>query len=76
MKNYHITKSKDGAGWDLKKEGAQRASLKAETKADIVKATSDFMQGKGGSVKIHKENGQIQEERTYPRSSDPKSTPG
>lgn len=74
MKSYHITKSKDG--WDLKKEGAQRASLKAETKAQIVKATSAFMQDKGGSVKIHKGNGQLQEERTYPGSSDPKITPG
>lgn len=76
MNNYHITKSKTGAGWDLKKEGGDRASLKADTKAEIVKATSEFLQGKGGSVKIHKENGQIQEERTYPRSADPKKSPG
>lgn len=76
MKNYHITKSKSGNGWDLKKEGGERATLKADTKAEIVKATSQFLQDKGGSVKIHKENGQIQEERTFPRSADPKKTPG
>lgn len=76
MDNYHITKSKNGSGWDLKKEGATRASLKSETKAEIVKASSDFLQGKGGSVKIHKENGEIQEERTYPGAADPKNTPG
>jgi len=28
------------------------------------------------SVRIHKKNGQIQEERTYPRSADPKPTKG
>lgn len=76
MNNYHITKSKSGNGWDLKKEGGERATLKAETKAELVKATSQLLQDKGGSVKIHKGNGQIQEERTYPRSADPKKTPG
>jgi hypothetical protein len=30
----------------------------------------------GGSVKIQKENGRFQEERTYPGSADPKSSPG
>jgi hypothetical protein len=30
----------------------------------------------GGSVKIQKENGQFQEERTYPGSRDPKKSPG
>ena len=28
------------------------------------------------SVKIHKEDGKIQEERTYPRSADPRSSKG
>jgi hypothetical protein len=28
------------------------------------------------SVRIHKANGQIQEERTYPRSADPKQSKG
>lgn len=76
MKNYHITKAKNGEGWDLKKAGGERATLKAETKAEIIKSTSQFMQGKEASVKIHKGDGQIQEERTYPRASDPKKTPG
>ncbi len=30
----------------------------------------------GGSVKIQKENGKIQEERTYPKSADPKESEG
>jgi uncharacterized protein DUF2188 len=30
----------------------------------------------GGSVKIHKENGRIQEERTYPGSKDPGKSKG
>jgi hypothetical protein len=35
-----------------------------------------YMHGHAGSVKIHKENGQIQEERTYSRSADPKHRKG
>jgi hypothetical protein len=30
----------------------------------------------GGAVKIQKENGDFQEERTYPSSKDPHSSPG
>ena len=76
MKNYHISKSKDGNGWELKKEGGDSATLKADTKAELVKATSDFMQGKEASVKIHKQDGTFQEERTYPGTSDPANSPG
>jgi hypothetical protein len=76
MKNYHITKARDGEGWNLKAEGGKRATLTAETKAEIIKETREFAQGKEISVKIHTGDGKIQEERTYPRSSDPKKTPG
>lgn len=31
---------------------------------------------KGGTVRIHNESGVIQEERTFPRGRDPKSSPG
>ena len=34
------------------------------------------MKKNGGSLKIHKQDGTIQEERTYPKSDDPKNTPG
>lgn len=74
MENYHITTSTDG--WQLKKQGATRASKTARTKAEIVKLTTDFLAGKTASLKIHKEDGTIQEERTYPRSADPKKSKG
>ena len=74
MDNYHITK--DGDKWKLKKEGAERASKTADTKQEIIDQTRDFMSDKTGSVKIHKEDGKIQEERTYPRKSDPSKSPG
>lgn len=58
MENYHITKSEKG--WELKKAGATRASKKAETKAEIIKLSIEFLNGKTASLKIHKEDGTIQ----------------
>lgn len=69
-KTYHITKTEDG--WQGKLAGGQRASVKGETKVEVVKKTTDLAKSAGNtSVKIHKSDGKIQEERTYPRSSDP-----
>lgn len=74
MDNHHITKS--GDHWILKKQGAERASKTADTKAEIIKLAVEFLEGKTVSLKIHKEDGTIQEERTYPRSADPTRTKG
>ncbi|WP_323164894.1 DUF2188 domain-containing protein [Pseudomonas atacamensis] len=74
MDNYHIKKAENL--WELIKEGAQRASKTASTKAEITEIASEFLQGKKASLKIHKEDGTIQEERTFPRSADPRQTKG
>lgn len=74
MDNYHISRSENG--WDLKKEGATRASRSASTKAEILALAADFLEGKTASVKIHKGDGTIQEERTYPRRADPAKSEG
>ena len=74
MENYHITKT--DKGWALTKQGAERASKTATTKAEITKLATDFLDGRTASLKIHKEDGTIQEERTYPRSADPAKSKG
>jgi hypothetical protein len=74
MDNYHIKKTEKL--WELVKEGAQRASKTASTKAEITEIASEFLQGKTASLKIHKEDGTIQEKRTFPRSADPRKTKG
>ncbi|MXI49847.1 DUF2188 domain-containing protein [Pseudomonas moraviensis] len=74
MDYYHIKKTE--TLWELVKEGAQRASRTASTKAEITEIASEFLQGKTASLKIHKEDGTIQEERTFPRSADPRKTKG
>lgn len=74
MDNYHITK--DGNKWALTKEGNERPSKTAETKQELIEKTQDFMADKTGSVKIHKEDGKFQEERTYQRKDDPHKSKG
>lgn len=74
MQNYHI-KPHDGH-WDLTKEGSDRASISKPTKAEVMAAMEDFMTDKTGSVKIHLADGQIEEERTYPRAADPRKSKG
>jgi hypothetical protein len=63
--------------WILKQDSSGQTVKTFGTKA---KATAggvlEKAVGKSGSVKIKKRNGKIQEERTYPRSVDPKSSKG
>ncbi|WP_313318026.1 DUF2188 domain-containing protein [Pseudomonas sp.] len=74
MDNYHVSPTADG--WELKKAGAERASKRSSSKQELVASLSDFFQGKTASVKIHKADGTIEEERTYPRSDDPRRSKG
>jgi hypothetical protein len=76
MENYHLVK--ENGAYKLKKENSQRASKVIDSnKIDAIKQSSDFVKSQGGgSLKIHKNNGRIQEERTYPRSKDPRKTKG
>ena len=69
-KTYHVTKTDEG--WQGKAEGGERASVKGKTKEEVVKKTIAIAKGQtNSSVKIHKSDGKIQEERTYPKKSDP-----
>jgi len=63
-KTYHVVKEEDG--WKGTVEGASRASVTGDNKAEVVKETIDLAKSQPNTqVVIHKENGQIQEERTY-----------
>jgi hypothetical protein len=75
LKKYHITKTRDG--WQGKAEGGQRASKTAPTKEVILDQMIDMAKRQGDvSLIIHKSDGTFQEERTYPRSSDPRISKG
>jgi hypothetical protein len=74
MDNYHLVK--DGDEWKLRRENSQRASLTFDNKQEGVSQSAEYMRQHGGSLKIHLENGRIQEERTYPRKVDPPESKG
>lgn len=74
MQSYHVTPTDNG--WQLIREGASRPARRAQTKKEMLAVVQDFMEGKTASVKIHRQDGQIQEERTYPRRVDPTRSPG
>lgn len=74
MDNYDL--KKDGDKWKLQKQKSKRAQKTFDTKEEGMDYSKEFMKNRGGSLKIRKKDGTIQEERTYPRSKDPKKTPG
>ena len=78
LPSFHLTRDKSRGGWQLEKAGSDRARARFDTKAEALKGgTLKTAVGKeGGSVKIHKQNGRIQQERTYPRGRDPKNSKG
>jgi len=76
MENFHLV-HEDGV-YKLKRENAGRASKVIDSnKQDAIKESKEFIQQRGGgSLKIHKNNGGFQEERTYPKANDPKKSEG
>ncbi|WP_338585739.1 DUF2188 domain-containing protein [Pseudomonas sp. MAG733B] len=74
MNIYHVVA--DGSGWKLHTQGADKALLSTLTKTDLLEQLPSYMAGRTGSVKIHTETGEIEEERTYPRSEDPRRSKG
>jgi hypothetical protein len=74
MDNYHLIP--DGDQWKLRREAAERSALVFDSKEQAVRESADFMREHGGSLKIHKQDGTFQEERTYPRSADPRESKG
>ncbi len=76
MENFHLV-HEDGK-YKLKKENAERASKVIDAnKTEAIKESRDYIKERGGgSLKIHKNKGGFQEERTYPRANDPKESKG
>ena len=76
MDKYTLHKDAKTEKWRLEKEGSDRAKRTFDTKGEALKDLRVAVGPGGGSVRIRKMDNTIQEERTYPRSKDPKGTPG
>ncbi|EEA95057.1 DUF2188 domain-containing protein [Pseudovibrio sp. JE062] len=78
FRKFFLTKDKNKGDWVLEQEGSGRARRRFSTKAEATAGgvLEGALGSAGGSVRIRKENGQIQEERTFPRAKDPEKSPG
>ena len=62
-KIYHVVPRDNG--WGVKAERAGRTSAIRSTKVAAIETARDLAKKQGGQVKIHSQDGRIQEERTY-----------
>ena len=78
LPKFTLTYNEDKKTWGLKKDKADKVIKRFDNKEDATKGgVLEKAVGKeGGSVKIQKIDGKFQEERTYPRSADPRSSKG
>jgi hypothetical protein len=76
MKRIDVVKK--GDKWVGQSKGKTVPKTGAPKKVDAVKKTAKVAKKSPDpvTVKIHKEKGGIQEERTYPREADPKKSKG
>lgn len=78
LPKYTLSHDEKKDDWILKEDGSSRATRRFEHKGDATKGGTlqNAVGAAGGSVKIQKKDGRFQEERTYPRSKDPRKSPG
>jgi hypothetical protein len=78
LPKYTLAHNENRDHWELRKDKSHGLVKSFETKADATAGgvLSRAVGKAGGSVKIEKIDGGYQEERTYPRSADPRRTKG
>ena len=78
LTKFTLSFDDEKSDWALKQDKSNRVVRRFENKGDATRggALSEAIGQGGGSVKIQKQNGKFQEERTYPRSKDPKRSKG
>jgi hypothetical protein len=78
LPKYTLSHDEKKDDWALREDGSGRVKRRFDSKAEataggVLRRT---VGPSGGSVKIQKMDGTFQEERTFPRSKDPKRSPG
>jgi len=70
---FTLTYDEKRKDWSLENDKTDRVVRRFETKEEATgrNVLKKAVGSEGGSVKIQKENGRFQEERTYPKSKDP-----
>jgi hypothetical protein len=78
LPKYTLIHREDKDDWALKQDKTDRTVKRFDTKEEATKrgVLKQTIGPEGGSVKIQKQDGDYQEERTFPRSKDPRKSPG
>jgi len=78
LPKYTLSKDQKKEDWVLRQDASGQVKRRFDTKAEATAggALPKALGSAGGSVRIEKERGGYQEERTFPRSKDPKKSPG
>lgn len=78
LPKYTLVHNQQKSCWDLKEDGSGRVGCSFGTKEEALRggALEAALGPVGGSVKIQKLDGTYEEERTFPRSADPRRSPG
>ncbi len=76
MRRIRVVRKKRGKGWVAKRGSKIVASGQKKTTTVRKAAKVARNARKPTSLRIHKKNGRFQEERTYPRSADPRRSKG
>lgn len=74
--NYHVTQKKGQADWNVKKEGAKKASAIVPTQKEAERVAKQISSNSvGGEVRIHKpQGGPIRDSDTVKPGNDPRSS--
>lgn len=69
-KTHHVVPSPNG-GWNVKKGGAERASIHTDTKQQAIDAGRQISRNQGTEFVIHGQNGRIQRSDSHGNDSCP-----
>lgn len=70
---HRVMPHKDG-GWQVKRDGGEKASLRTETKAVAEKAGREISRNQKTELQVHRKDGTI--ERSDSHGNDPRSSKG
>lgn len=70
---HHVVPNPNG-GWDVRRNGAERASIHTDTKQEAIDLGRVISQNQGTEFIIHNLNGQISQSDSH--GNDPKSSKG
>ena len=78
LPKYTLSFDRKQENWKLENDASDRVVRRFDTKAEATKGgvLKQAVGSQGGSVRIEKARGGYDEERTYPRSRDPRESKG